>query len=138
MRIRGFVMEWHFSAVDSNAARAARRSFVDFLQSSCTAESDFESAEIVYGELVANAIGHAAGPIDIHAQADAHGLVRLDVCDTGKAFDLEATLPPPESECGRGLYIVSKLCPSLAATGTASGKTVSAVLPVRALALAPE
>jgi anti-sigma regulatory factor (Ser/Thr protein kinase) len=121
-------MEWHFWAADKSAANAARRSFADFVRGLCNEKSACQTAEIVYGELVGNAIRHAPGPIDIRVQADAHGLVRLDVCDTGPAFTLTGTLPTPDSECGRGLYIVAKLCPDLSLTRTAVGNRVSAML----------
>lgn len=125
-------MKWHFYAMDSHAAHAARASFADFLGCLCHSKPDCQNAEIVYGELVGNAIRHAPGPIDIHVQADAYGLVRIDVCDTGAAFALNATLPAGDSERGRGLYIVSKLCPHVSLTRTAVGNKISAVLPVLA------
>ncbi len=118
--------------MDSRAANAARASFIDLLRSLCNENADCQDAEIVYSELVGNAIRHAPGPIDIRVQADEHGLVRIDICDTGAAFVLNAMLPPPDSECGRGLYIVSKLCPHVSLTRTAVGNKVSAVLPVLA------
>jgi signal transduction histidine kinase len=123
-------MEWQFNAVDAKAALLARRAFMDFLQVSCALESDCESAQIVFVELVTNVMRHAPGPIDITLQSDARGLVVLDVYDSGEGFVAEPTLPPISSESGRGLYIVSKLCAGLSSTRTASGNKVSVVLPV--------
>ncbi len=125
-------MEWQFHADDACTALSARRAFMRFLRRSCAGQSDFEAAEVVFGELIANAIRHAPGPIDITVHSDAQGVVHLDVLDTGPGFTLAPSLPPCRSESGRGLYIASRLCPHVSATCAARGSTVSVVLPVTA------
>jgi anti-sigma regulatory factor (Ser/Thr protein kinase) len=124
-------MEWQFRAADATLALSARHEFVDTLLATCTPESDCKSAEIAFGELVANVVRHAPGPIEITVQSDAHGLVTLDVCDSGEGFVLTYSLPAiPYSESGRGLYIVAQLCTDLSSVRLANGNKVSAVLPV--------
>lgn len=104
-------MEWMFQAADARLAQRARRAFFDFLQATCTLESDCRSAETVFGELVANVVRHAPGPIEIAVRSDADGRVTLDVCDSGSGFTLVSPSPAsPYSERGRGLHIVAQLC----------------------------
>jgi anti-sigma regulatory factor (Ser/Thr protein kinase) len=124
-------MEWQFQADDARLALSVRREFLAFLRESCTTTSDCEAALLVFGELIANVILHAPGPIEITVQSDARGAVSLDVCDTGPGFCLAPSLPPVSSENGgRGLFIASRLCSSLANTRIEGGNKVSAVLPV--------
>ncbi|HEY8297424.1 MAG TPA: ATP-binding protein [Candidatus Baltobacteraceae bacterium] len=123
-------MEWQFQAADARLALYARHGFLDALQQACTSESDCKSAEIAFGELVANVVRHAPGPIEITVESDAHGLVTLDVCDSGAGFVLMHSLPPRNSESGRGLFIVAQLCTNLSSTRLVSGNKVSVVLPV--------
>jgi anti-sigma regulatory factor (Ser/Thr protein kinase) len=126
-------MEWRFQDLDAITALAARHAFTAFLRENCTPESDCESAQLVFGELVANVVRHAPGPIEIVMQSDHHGAVRLEVYDRGRGFDLSPSLPAPLSEGGgRGLYLVSRLCIHLSVERIAGGTRVRAVLPVAA------
>lgn len=125
-------MEWRHHADDSDAAAASRRLFVEFLRLHCSPESDCESAETAFGELIANAILHAPGPIDIHVHDCERGFVTLDVYDTGVAFTATPNLPSLNTESGRGLYIISKICPRMNLTRTERGNKVSVTLPVSA------
>src|SRR5580692_7960809 len=56
-------MEWQFQADDARLALSVRREFLAFLRESCTTTSDCEAALLVFGELIANVILHAPGPI---------------------------------------------------------------------------
>ena len=108
---------------------------MDFLRSGCRGQSDFGGAEIIFGELVANVVRHAPGPIQITARSDGRGRVTLNVFDTGQAFTVRPALPASLlSESGRGLYVVSKLGAHLSSIRTEIGNKVSAVLPVLAAA----
>ncbi|MGZ3497970.1 MAG: ATP-binding protein [Vulcanimicrobiaceae bacterium] len=123
-------MEWQFRSADASRALGARHAFLEFIREACTAHSDCDAAEIVFGELVANVIQHAPGPIEITVRSDARGLVTLDVCDTGVGFAIAPALPLGGSESGRGLYIISRLCPHLSSARTITGNRVRVVLPV--------
>ncbi len=125
-------MEWHFEASDAKRALAARADFRDYLTASCTVDSDVDAAELVFGELVCNVVHHATGQIDILTRTSENGSVRLCVRDCGPGFDLVPSLPKADSECGRGVYIVSRICRDVWLVAGAPGTTVSAVLPVRA------
>jgi anti-sigma regulatory factor (Ser/Thr protein kinase) len=127
---QGAAVEWEFQSADAKAALYARPSFMRFLRSSCKRNSDCQSAEVIFAELVANVVRHAPGPIHITVQCSKRGDVYLDVHDSGKGFTLAPSLPPPSSESGRGLYMVAALSPYVHATRSANGNTVSVVLPV--------
>ena len=106
---------------------------MDFLRKGCNAASDFGGAEIIFGELVANVVQHAPGPIQITARSDRRGRVTLNVFDTGPAFKVAPALPASLlSESGRGLYVVSQLGMRLSSIRTEIGNKVSAILPVLA------
>lgn len=70
-------------------------------------------AEIVLGELAANAVQHGR-PIG-EAEFDVSwcvvsGLLRITVADGGEASDLEPTAFDPETLRGRGLQMVDSIC----------------------------
>lgn len=123
-------MEWYFQSANAAEALWERRRFSEFLRARCTPESDCDAAEIVFGELVANVVRHAPGPIEILLQSSRLGSFRLNVRDSGTGFDvMPQRRPPPESEVGRGLYLVSCLCNHVSCARTLSGGTVTAILP---------
>jgi anti-sigma regulatory factor (Ser/Thr protein kinase) len=121
-------MQWYFQAACGSEALAARRSFVQFLQDLGVRQSDRYCAEMVFGELVGNAVRHAPGPIDIAAHMNTHDVVVLEIRDTGPDFALSPRPPPLHSECGRGLYIVSLLTTDLRSENTGFGNKVTAIL----------
>jgi len=128
-------MEWHFRSADPAKALAERRAFAEFLRTRCTPESDWQAAEIVYGELVANVVRHAPGPIEIMLRTDARGAVRIEVCDTATHFTMATPVEPPlYAETGRGLHIIWCLCGNLSRTKTLTGGKVIVVLPIVPLA----
>ena len=123
-------MEWHFRSADAVDALPERKAFVKFLRAECAPESDFQAAEIVYGELVANVVKHAPGPVEIMLRSNARGTVTLEVCDSASDFKIARPVEPPlDSENGRGLYIIWQLCGNLSRKQTAQGGKVSVVLP---------
>ena len=58
-------VEWSFDAGVNEAARAVRSDFRRLLREVTTPDSDIFAADVVYGELVGNAIRHAGGRIDV-------------------------------------------------------------------------
>lgn len=121
-------MQWHFQAVCGSDALAARGCFVDFLQHQGVQQSDCYCAELVFGELVGNAVRHAPGPINVSARVHTRGVVVIVIRDTGPKFDLSLRPPPLRSECGRGLYIVSLLTADLRSENAGFGNKVTAIL----------
>jgi anti-sigma regulatory factor (Ser/Thr protein kinase) len=125
------VLEWHFQSDHAFDARATRKEFMDYLHGVCTVDSDFEASEIVFGELIANVIRHAPGPIEILSRAD-NPAVMLYIWDSGNGFALQPQLPhDPCSDRGRGLFIVSSLCKEFSVRCTSGGlNQVCVLLPV--------
>jgi anti-sigma regulatory factor (Ser/Thr protein kinase) len=90
-------------------------------------------AELVVSELVANALRHGAGPIEIRLSCGP-GALRVEVHDDGAGRPVRRHAGDYD-ECGRGLELLDGLIAPLGgAWGTvedrhAPGKTVYAVLP---------
>lgn len=126
------VPAWRLDIDDSTGALHQREAFVAYLKA-CRAVGDYAAAEIIFGEIVANAMIHAPGPIAVTVEwLDGHAL--LHVFDAGLPLDAARVsgVADPFDEHGRGLAIVKGLSPELTVdNGYSSGKTVSAELPVR-------
>ncbi|GAC1412982.1 MAG: hypothetical protein NVSMB64_23210 [Candidatus Velthaea sp.] len=125
-------MEWSFDAQDVRAASQTRSEFRSLLRDVTSDDSDIFAADVIYGELVGNAVRHAGGRIDI-------SLVWLDsgaalrVRDHGSGFLLAGIAPPSdESESGRGLYLASKFTNDFVhvARCATGGAELTVVLPV--------
>jgi anti-sigma regulatory factor (Ser/Thr protein kinase) len=98
---------WRFEADDSRSAAHARSSFVAHLHQLQADEQTIEFAGTVFGELVANVVRHASGPIEIELVRE-NGDLFLYVRDRGPHFVAgDASLPADiMSEGGRGLFLV--------------------------------
>jgi two-component system OmpR family sensor kinase len=70
--------------------------------------SDLDAVESIVGELVANAIRHAPGPIGIHVNWDGDGAV-LVVVDRGPGMPALRAVPELTGTSGRGLSIIHAL-----------------------------
>jgi anti-sigma regulatory factor (Ser/Thr protein kinase) len=128
---------WEFQADEAREAVTERHRYLDFLRAACTPDSDYDGALIVFAELIANVIRHAAGPIRVIVRADEVGTVTLQVMDSGAPFALTLSLPPSENESGRGLYIVSQLCGEVSVSRNEDGNVVKVRLPVALMTVAP-
>ncbi len=105
---------WTFAAENAQAANDARSDFVRYLRAHVSEESEIESAELVFGELIGNVVRHARGGIDVHLEWCGERPT-LHVIDRGPAFGRAAGLPnDPLSEGGRGLFIAQQLSDRLA------------------------
>ncbi len=76
-------------------------------------EDDVATCELVFGELLANALKYGENPVSAAIEIeDDH--VRLEVEDAGKCFSIPPRLAAPlDSIGGRGLFIASALTWSL-------------------------
>ena len=107
----GIAVFWSFRSLDAAGARETRKAFVQHLKTFCAVDMDYDAAESIFGELVANAVRHAPGPIRVHVDWT-NERPRLCVLDSGRGFDLTpATIleSEPLPERGRGLLIVGAL-----------------------------
>jgi anti-sigma regulatory factor (Ser/Thr protein kinase) len=108
-RGRDVVARWSLHTDDTGAVAASRRRFAAALREHGATAEDVDIAEIVFGELVSNAVRYAPGPVDVIVDFSGPDPV-LHVLDGGTGFRPIAIQPPDLlSESGRGLYIVSAL-----------------------------
>ncbi len=102
---------WYWSYVGDRAEETApvRKSVRRFLESRAdAARSDLDGAELVVGELIANAIRHGAPPYGVCVDWQDDPPI-LCVIDRGRGMRALYPAPDPESERGRGLLLVRAL-----------------------------
>ena len=104
----GGTVEWSMVKADARDAMAARQDVRSFLALQADDLSDLDAVETILGELVANVIRHAAGPIGIHVAWEGDGAVAV-VADRGPGIPVVRALPDADATCGRGLMIVNAL-----------------------------
>ena len=104
----GVTTPWRFSSDDARSAHDARGAFTMYLRRRELDGRTIAVAEVVFGELVANVVRHAPGPIEVELAWDATTPVLL-VRDRGPAFAPAAFTLPADAlaEGGRGLYLVA-------------------------------
>jgi PAS domain S-box-containing protein len=108
-RLHNLVQRWTFDSCRADEASAARRDFARSFRAHGGMKEDVATAELVFGELVGNAVRYAPGVVEVIADWSGSEPV-LHVCDSGPGFRHIAILPPDLlSESGRGLFIVSSL-----------------------------
>jgi len=117
-------------ADDTSRVRRAVRSFLE--RQADPEVSDLDGAELVVGELVANAVRHGAPPygvcIDWHDDPPI-----LCVVDRGDGMRPLYPAPGPQSERGRGLLLVRALAGEVVVDGPGedrSGTRVVVALPI--------
>lgn len=100
---------WQFKSDDARSAQHARIAFEAHLREIELNADAINAAALVFGELVANVVRHAPGPIEVESYLENNSLVLL-VRDRGPIFVAgDFTLPSDVmSEGGRGLFLVAK------------------------------
>jgi anti-sigma regulatory factor (Ser/Thr protein kinase) len=123
------MVEWRFDSRSEMDAHRLRHEFMDLLRAGGT--GDFPAAELVYGELIGNAVRHAPGRILVQLDWEDDTPVLL-VHDEGESFRQDIRLPEdPMCEHGRGLFIVRALALSFDVENiVGDGSQVCARLPV--------
>ena len=123
--------EWSLVRSDAWDANTARSGVRSFLAAQALPGSDLEGAETIVGELVANVILHAPGPIGIYASWSGETAV-LIVSDRGHGIPKVRLCPDAMAESGRGLLIVEALARSVEVYRVPfQGSRVVVELPVR-------
>ena len=124
---------WSYVGARAEETSRVRRDVRAFLETEADAKrSDLDAAELVVGELIANAVLHGAPPygicIDWHDDPPI-----LCVVDRGRGMRPVYPAPDPQSEHGRGLLLVRALAGDLVVdspTEDRSGTRVVVALPV--------
>jgi anti-sigma regulatory factor (Ser/Thr protein kinase) len=122
--------QWSLVTADAREASGARREIRRFLANEADAGSDLDAVETIVGELVANVIRHAAGPIGIYVAWDGATAVAI-VADRGPGIPPVRCVPDMDATSGRGLFIVQALarCVDIDSSG-ANGSRITVGLPV--------
>jgi len=108
-RGRDVLQRWSVHTDDMLAVAAARHGFAEAFRDHGATREDVAMAEVVFGELLGNAVRYAPGPVDVIADWSGPDPV-LHVIDGGPGFRHISILPPDLlSESGRGLFIISAL-----------------------------
>ncbi len=125
-------MMWAFQADDARLADGVRAAFATYLRARAGDVPELLNAEIAFGELVANVVQHAHGPIAVRVDWSGTNPV-LHIFDRGPGFHETPHLPTDAlSEHGRGLFLVQTLTEGLTVRRRARGGShVSVVLPLK-------
>jgi signal transduction histidine kinase len=124
-------MRWEFDSSSVAEATASRRQFVSILRRLGDDASDFDAAELIFGELIGNVVRHAPGTVRVVLAWNARYAV-LIVHDRWKPFVPAFALPADAfAETGRGLFLVKMLARSVRVVDVpGNGTTVTVELPV--------
>ena len=119
---------WSYVGDGVSEARRVRRDVRRFLEAQADVRrSDLDGAELVVGELLANAVLHGAPPFGVCVDWS-DDLPVLCVVDRGGGMPAVYPAPGPDSETGRGLLIVRALAGALTIDSTRGAKTGTRVV----------
>jgi anti-sigma regulatory factor (Ser/Thr protein kinase) len=123
-----------FASDDGGGGALARLALVRRLTERGARVDERACAELVLGELVANAVRYAPGQIDVVFEWNGPRPI-VHVLDRGSGFRFSPSgSTDPHSERGRGLYIANTLAESINATPRRGGGShVRAVLAIGSL-----
>ncbi len=123
---------WAFDVSDSAAAYAIKRDFVDAVGGAYGGAADLNACEVIFSELVGNALRYAPGRLSLGLSVDERG-TWLHVMDDGPGYSTPPSLPSDVwSESGRGLFLVRALALDLEIRRLpAYGTYVKVLLPTR-------
>lgn len=120
---------WTTESPDNNAATAIRRSMAIYLKGRINEREALPEAEIVIGELVANAVRHAPGPICADLEWRGEHRPVVVVHDAGPCFQSRPLPNDMFAESGRGLHIARALADDVRIQGVEPhGCLISAAL----------
>jgi signal transduction histidine kinase len=111
---------------DAEQVLRHRRAFRDCLVSLEEPPADVDAAELIYGELVANAVRYAKGAVEVHLEMRSSQCPVLVVRDHGPGLPARPWKPRRDlfAESGRGLGIVELLAGHLVVDDAEGGGTV--------------
>jgi len=120
---------WALRKGDYAGTRERRRAFRAFLAEQGRIDR-LATHELVFGELVTNAVRYGDEPMWVSVVVDGNAL-RIQTENRGECFDLDHRLKEePTSTSGRGLRIVRALADKLTVDLIPAGCRVTAMLPL--------
>ena len=129
----GDLREWRFLSSDARAAGLARREIGELVARRLPDEQ--YAAELAFGELIANAVRHAPGPIVARCAIDPDGSATIELEDAGPGFAPVFADAHVFAEHGRGLQLLHRLSSDVRVeTSAAGGARVSVRLNAQAVA----
>lgn len=107
---------WQVDPLDFYQVHRCRARFRAWLDSHVDERNPIFEYELIFGELVTNAVRYGASPVHVEVEQNADQL-SISVEDFGKCFDLDADrTQTSQAEGGRGLDIVKRLATHVAVT----------------------
>ena len=124
---------WEFASGHDIEAGRLRRQIMATIRQYGTPVSDFGGAELICGELLANAVRHSPGHVTIALDWPSESPT-VTVADNARhPYPLARSLPDALAETGRGLYIIASLARQVRLdTIPSDGTTITVELPVYA------
>jgi serine phosphatase RsbU (regulator of sigma subunit)/anti-sigma regulatory factor (Ser/Thr protein kinase) len=121
--VAGEEREWRFLSTDARAAAIARREIGELVAQYRPPER--YAAELAFGELIANAVRHAPGPVVARCRIAPDGAAAIELDDAGSGF-VPANVPADLfAETGRGLALLRGLSDDVqVATAPGGGASV--------------
>jgi len=120
---------WRLVSSEAKEGLRLRHAFRDYLEAYGDPSSDFDAAEAVFGELVANCVRHAPGSIRVEFRWEDATLVIVDEADRLRDWPFSRDDTAAEST-HHAYAIVSALTGRLRLTREGNGTRASVVLPV--------
>jgi GAF domain-containing protein len=138
VRLDGNRANWGFDVADSASAYAIKQDFLSAVFGYAGRHAETNACEVIFSELVGNALRHAPGRLSLALSTDDEGLW-LHVMDEGRGFDAKPALPTDIwSESGRGLFLVDALANAVVVRRLPQyGSYVKVLLPVSRSFAAP-
>jgi PAS domain S-box-containing protein len=115
--------EWRFVSTDARTGANARRDAGELIARWTGVEDARFAGELVFGELIANAVRHAPGGLRVIAETAGDGIARLTVEDSGYGFTPTDNDIDPLEESGRGLSLVRAVADDVKIEPTSRGGT---------------
>jgi PAS domain S-box-containing protein len=127
----GWTLRWRFDPRAARNAYEVRDALVETLVSYGRGV-DVPAAELVFGELVGNAVRHATGTIDVELNWEDPSAPVLSVVDDGPGYAPRTACASHDAESGRGLFLISQFTRDFTVTKSAAmGAHARAVLRTR-------
>jgi PAS domain S-box-containing protein len=101
--------EWSFASSDGRTGAMVRREVGALIDGWRPRDEIRFASELAFGELVANAVRHAPGPVRVVLRRAEDDVVRLSIEDRGAGFTPYGEPVGLEAESGRGLSLVRAL-----------------------------